>query len=568
MQRTYTPSAHHPTRACRSAVWAALLLIALSAAGVDAQCYLEDSNADCSVCWFTTYGSADDKTGTTKMSACPSDISVSWETPLPAEMTEYQTYEAKYKIHVADMNKYQIVPKLHKDSGKLNDVPHANIHSCIASRGACTPFVANTPGLATHTPAVVGNVAADGTETFLSEVKLTREQYTIIAHVRFFTPNADPALPPTKIDAAIGVSREVLKEVVEVSADSYISTAVMGALIFIVIGGIWYGFRKGVIDIDAVLEAIYSDEVTLPIDIVSGLGDVTAFTVSVFTIILYDPATVQVVPAAILFLAFAWVGSIYNAYHDMRQMWSIHMLKNHRAKFMQKLTSQLVQKTVKQARRLSSEMTDSPNGIQRRVSLAGEIVDNDKSNTMLERHLNQHIIDEAQEEHKFNVMLDLEVASREIRRKRGDVVTIVTESIPITAIQTYVLLNAESVSPITVITLIFAAVVLGAKASGLGMYKTARIKKEQCEVRFHDTFDVVLPDTGSARGKGDLEAGNNRVVPEAGNNRVVPIIIGGNASSSAEKNQLSPPPPVYVSSVQSVQAPAEGPAVAAAVPLE
>mmetsp|Transcript_21268 Transcript_21268/g.49295 ORF Transcript_21268/g.49295 Transcript_21268/m.49295 type:complete len:570 (+) Transcript_21268:217-1926(+) len=564
-----------PANRSPRSVWVALLAIALFARAADAQCYLEDANAECSVCWFTVYGSADDTVGVTKMKPCPPEIKVTWDTPLPEEMTEFVDYEAKYKLSVSDQAKYPIIKKQDKKSGSMNHVPHANIHSCIASRGACTPFVANSPGLATHTPAVMGNVAADGTQVFSSDVQLTRDQYTIIAHVRFFTPNEeDPSLPDTKVDAAIGVSREVLQQVAEVSADSYISTAVIGALILCVFGGLVWAFRKGVINLDKVLEAVYSDEVTLPMDIITGLGDVSAFTVSVFTIILYDPNTVQVVPAAILFLVFAWLGSFYNAYHDIRQMWSVYMLKNHRRAFTEMLAQKLVDKTVKQARRLSTEMEkealETPNGITRRVSIAGNIVEADTDHQELSAHFSAHVKQQAAEEHKFNVMLDLEIAQRDIRRKRGDVVTIITESIPITAIQFYVLLNAEEVAAITAITLLFAAIVLGAKASGLGMYQTARIKRDQCEERFHDVFDVVMPE-GSAKFKRDVESGNasNKVVPiSTPMNKVQsPLMAAGSSPMASpdgpqrisETRVLSQSPPA-----QSVPAPG----IAASVPLE
>jgi hypothetical protein len=95
----------------------------------------------------------------------------------------------------------------------FHDVPHANIHSCIASRGACTPFVANTPGLATHTAAQTANFSQTGLVTFDSKVKLPKEQYTIIAHIRFLTEPMTAGVPSTKWDVAIGTSRDVVKDV-------------------------------------------------------------------------------------------------------------------------------------------------------------------------------------------------------------------------------------------------------------------------------------------------------------------------------------------------------------------
>jgi hypothetical protein len=93
---------------------------------------------------------------------------------------------------------------------------------------------------------------------------------------------------------------------------------------------------------------------------------------------------------------------------------------------------------------------------------------------------------------RFDVMLEHEMAQREVRRKRGDVITIVTESLPITAIQSYVLLQGSEVGVISMITLLFASVVLGAKMSGLGMYKTARIRRDNAEKAFNETFGVQV----------------------------------------------------------------------------
>ena len=69
-----------------------------------------------------------------------------------------------------DTTKYAIVKQDTK--GHVN---HANIHSCIASRGVCSPFVSNTPGLATHTKAMDSDLDANGTAVFNTEVSLTAE---------------------------------------------------------------------------------------------------------------------------------------------------------------------------------------------------------------------------------------------------------------------------------------------------------------------------------------------------------------------------------------------------------
>uniref|UniRef100_A0A0G4FXK8 Reverse transcriptase Ty1/copia-type domain-containing protein n=1 Tax=Chromera velia CCMP2878 TaxID=1169474 RepID=A0A0G4FXK8_9ALVE len=65
-----------------------------------------------------------------------------------------------------------------------------------------TPFVSNTPGLATHTAALTGDLTGSAsamTATFTSDVQLEAGSYTVIAHVRYYSPDTD-----TKWDIAIG----------------------------------------------------------------------------------------------------------------------------------------------------------------------------------------------------------------------------------------------------------------------------------------------------------------------------------------------------------------------------
>ena len=197
-----------------------ILLVGALVRGTTAQCYLEDANAACAVCWKTTYSSAADKTGVTTMGECPDTVAIKWDTKPPEEMFQGTVYPVSYGADIK-LGSYDI--RVHPT--KTTTVAHANIHSCIASRGACTPFVANSPGLATHTPELKGDFDEDGTVRFKSDVDLTTETYTIIAHVRFYVPNDHNAsLPLTKIDVAAGISRKVEPEVLEVTQDSYVMT--------------------------------------------------------------------------------------------------------------------------------------------------------------------------------------------------------------------------------------------------------------------------------------------------------------------------------------------------------
>ena len=67
------------------------------------------------------------------------------------------------------------------------DIPSALIRSCIASRGACTPFVTDAPGLSVHSAPLASDLDTSGIATFASDVDLVEGQWVIIAHVRFYT---------------------------------------------------------------------------------------------------------------------------------------------------------------------------------------------------------------------------------------------------------------------------------------------------------------------------------------------------------------------------------------------
>lgn len=57
---------------------------------------------------------------------------------------------------------------------------------------------------------------------------------------------------------------QVLPEIAEISADSYVTTAVLGSFIFVLLGSIGFAARRGYVNIDVILETIYAEEVTIP----------------------------------------------------------------------------------------------------------------------------------------------------------------------------------------------------------------------------------------------------------------------------------------------------------------
>ena len=170
------------------------------------QCYLEDASSTCPVCWITS-----GKDGSVQFGGCPPEIRIEWDRVPPEHMYDGESYEVAYTVRVAREVRRGII--------KQNNfhLPHVNVHSCLPASGACTPFIQNTPGLATHTDALEADFRADGTARFKSVINLPENRYTMIAHARFFVP--DPSCPAgatsqdclNKIDMAIGEQRTITK---------------------------------------------------------------------------------------------------------------------------------------------------------------------------------------------------------------------------------------------------------------------------------------------------------------------------------------------------------------------
>ena len=170
------------------------------------QCYLEDASSTCAVCWITS-----GKDGSVQLGGCPPEIGIEWDRVPPERMYDGESYEVAYTVRVGREVRRGIIKR---DNFHL---PHVNVHSCFPASGACTPFVQNNPGLATHTDELEADFRADGTARFKSAINLPENRYTLIAHARFFVP--DPSCPSgatsrdclNKIDMAIGEQRTITK---------------------------------------------------------------------------------------------------------------------------------------------------------------------------------------------------------------------------------------------------------------------------------------------------------------------------------------------------------------------
>ena len=141
----------------------------------------------------------------------PSDaLDIGFIIPPPDEMTDSVEYDVSWyaAIRTSEFNLTQYAVET-----VVWDVPHSNLHSCLAEVGFCTPFVSNTPGLSTHSPALVDNFQPDQSRgetwmnlTFRETLQLDAASYTIIAHARYFTIEAGALV---KYDMAQAVVRRV-----------------------------------------------------------------------------------------------------------------------------------------------------------------------------------------------------------------------------------------------------------------------------------------------------------------------------------------------------------------------
>lgn len=396
-------------------------------------CYLEDANAECAICWKTVYASVNDTAGVTKMTKCvDANVKTAWIKKPPAEMVELQDYDVVWDVSVPGL----VVDK--------NLVPHANIHSCIAKRGACTPFVANSPGLATHTAAIKKELTkTDGTfmTEFESKVNLKNDQYTIIAHTRLMVNEGQPK--PTKYDIAIGISRDVKVPDVESSTSSIITAGVAGGCVLLVIGGVILASRKGVIQPEKLMMAALNGPLICLMSLVLGLGDVTAFTFTLVNLYQFPTATTaDLLPIAFMVLIVGWLISLIKAYNDIVKMYDNFILGGlKKAKRMAKVAAAIVAK--EEASRANTR-TEIKYKIKSLQDLA----------TTLTRRV-----------HEDAALLKFATELAQVNRKITVLylvfTTIFLEQIPLCVVSLVLLVRSEGVFVADALTLFFSAMILG-----------------------------------------------------------------------------------------------------------
>lgn len=108
------------------------------------------------------------------------DISVDWSSLENTRLVEGDLISIPSHMVIPDT--INLTTTEFKDHGF--GIDHTNLHACKVSGGFCSPFVAESPGLVTHSPALRGNAGAHNPVKF--DLQLEPGDWTFITHYRFF----------------------------------------------------------------------------------------------------------------------------------------------------------------------------------------------------------------------------------------------------------------------------------------------------------------------------------------------------------------------------------------------
>lgn len=249
-------------------------------------------------------------------------ITVEWVQALPENMVADVEYPVEYKLSI-NTTIYPLERVSARKGKKAHDLPHTNLHSCYQTGMACTPFVTHTPGLSTHTPAIYGNLSKEDdclVQTFKTRVKLPMQRYTIIAHSRFFMPGKGGLV---KVDTAVGIKRTVSEP--PTSNTAYLGAGIFGGVVLVSIVSMIAAAKSGRLDLDSIVQAVVRDEVVLVADILFGLGDILAYTISFVQEIAVAPIMKEVKPIGAIILATGWLAYLASCTFSVRQLYLIFL---------------------------------------------------------------------------------------------------------------------------------------------------------------------------------------------------------------------------------------------------
>uniref|UniRef100_A0A7S3YFC9 Transmembrane protein n=1 Tax=Lotharella globosa TaxID=91324 RepID=A0A7S3YFC9_9EUKA len=297
-----------------------LMLVIISwtrLARAEGQCYLDDTESECALCWITLPGQVP------ILRRCPEGLILAqWITPPPRKLVENQQYQIEYSLAVSSEVSSYIIPAS-GGRGSLREVWHANLHSCVRSRGACTPFVSDNPGLSTHSRSTASNLSTTSTEsfetaTFSEQLALPEESYVIIAHLRVTssmnifdntTYTACSASSPEQCavyDIAIGKGADVEKKPINISyenAYTYLA-AVVTVLLVVTSSFVWALYTN---KLDRCFKAIFNDTVKHLCQFLLSCASTTAYTISFRTVVLKDERLMDFVPLGYFCTIVGWI---------------------------------------------------------------------------------------------------------------------------------------------------------------------------------------------------------------------------------------------------------------------
>ena len=97
------------------------------------------------ICWRVVNGVM------SRAAACPPELIMTFSDPPPNPLFSMRDYVSHFRVTVNGAA-LGLVSLLSTSTGLRHEIYHANVHSCVATVGFCSPFIGNTPGLSTHSP--------------------------------------------------------------------------------------------------------------------------------------------------------------------------------------------------------------------------------------------------------------------------------------------------------------------------------------------------------------------------------------------------------------------------------
>eukprot|EP00472_Partenskyella_glossopodia_P006903 CAMPEP_0197515572 /NCGR_PEP_ID=MMETSP1318-20131121/660_1 /TAXON_ID=552666 /ORGANISM="Partenskyella glossopodia, Strain RCC365" /LENGTH=580 /DNA_ID=CAMNT_0043063983 /DNA_START=254 /DNA_END=1996 /DNA_ORIENTATION=- len=434
------------------------------------------------------------------MEPCPDTITVNFLNTPDGDLIEGESYDFDFDVRI-EPGTYDIIPQYIEDRGKF-EISHANVHSCVQSRGSCTPFVANTPGLATHSTAEASNLTTDGYAKFSAFVKLQRtspslsqEPYVIIAHIRFTVAEVQSGMAlrtfdgcdncTTTFDVAIGTRRTVVPNEGDISSIAYVVAGTAAAVVLVVVISIIWAVKKRKLNFESCLSAIFNEIVVIVCGILLDISSMAIFTVSFITVILAEPELIDLVPISVLIMIVGWVTTLFTVTKDCGHLWVLYLKHRNKTHFRNKVSAKFVRSRMAKD---FSGMVASPRPPRNLNGNGGGVLRTESGRRQGNENMSAADIKEItnaitgnQEVGGDEKLLHLfEESARKWDKLTLNVLSLVLQAIPITVIQLYVLWFVSDTRLVTIFSFLLSALGIGIMVSKIGNFTT--YKRELKEV--------------------------------------------------------------------------------------